>query len=142
MLLSNFSVLSFEENAHRTNHKLYFPLIVEIKDSNVMIEVKIFFDKPVKKNLKILDSIREIATDHGDDYTTGCLLDYPYFKEHYEMIVIDLSKQQALNADPRTIQRINFTGNLNRDGYTTTFFFLEEAKDTILDFSQGTVRVL
>ena len=142
MPLSNFSVLSFEKNAHRTSHKLYFPPIVEIKDYNVMIEVKIFFDKPVKKNLKILDSIREIATDHGDDYTTGCLLDYLYFKEHYEMIVIDLSKQQALNADPRTIQRINFTGNLNRDGYTTTFFFLEEAKDTILDFSQGTVRVL
>ena len=58
------------------------------------------------------------------------------------MIAIDLSKQQALNVDPRAIQQINFTANLDREGNTTTFFTTEEAKETILDFSQGTVRVL
>ena len=58
------------------------------------------------------------------------------------MIAIDLSKQQALDADPRAIQRINFTANLRRDGNTRFYFILKEAKETILDFSQGTVKVL
>ena len=58
------------------------------------------------------------------------------------MIAIDLSKQQALNADLRAIQQINFTENLDNDGNTTIFFIIEEAKDAILNFSQGTVKVL
>ena len=58
------------------------------------------------------------------------------------MIEVDLSKQQALDADPRAIQQINFIENLDRNGSTRMFFILEEAKETILDFSQGTVRVL
>ena len=80
-------------------------------------------------------------TGQGDDYTTGCLLDYPYFKDNYKMIAVDLSKQQALDADPRAIQQITFTGNLDTDGKTTMFFIFEEAKETVLDFSQGTVKV-
>ena len=70
------------------------------------------------------------------------MLDYPYFKENYKMIAIDLSKQQALDADPRAIQQINFTANLDRAGNTRIYFILEEAKENILDFSQGTVKVL
>ena len=58
------------------------------------------------------------------------------------MIAVDLSKQQALNADPRAIQQINFTANLDRAGNTRVYFILEEAMETILDFSQGTVKVL
>ena len=58
------------------------------------------------------------------------------------MIAVDLSKQQALDPDPRAIQQINFTANLGRDGNTIVYFILEEAKETILDFSQGTVKVL
>ena len=58
------------------------------------------------------------------------------------MIAIDLSKQQALDADPKEIQQINFTANLDRDGSTTIFFIIEEARETILDFLQGTVKVL
>ena len=58
------------------------------------------------------------------------------------MIVIDLSKQEALDADPRAIQQINFTANLDRDGNTTMFFIIEEAKESVLDFSQGAVKVL
>ena len=57
------------------------------------------------------------------------------------MIAVDLSKQQALDADPRAIQQINFTANLDRDGNTTMFFIIEEAKETVLDFSQGTIKV-
>ena len=83
------------------------------------------------------ENIRKIATDKGDDYTTGCLLDYSYFNQDYKMIAIDLIKQQALDADPRAIQQINFTANLDRAGNTTMFFTIEEAKETMLDISQG-----
>ena len=86
----------------------------------------------------------------GDDYTTGYLLDYKYFNEYYKMIAIDLSKQQALHGHTNAIQQINFTGNLNcKDNQarnindnTTMFFIIEEAKETILDLSQGTVKLL
>ena len=69
------------------------------------------------------------------------MLDYSYFKDHYKIIAIDLSKQQALDADPGAIQQINFTANLDRQGNTTVFFIIEEAKETVLNFSQGTVKV-
>ena len=92
--------------------------------------------------MRTCDNIREVAMGQGDDYKTGCLIDYPYLKDHYKMIAIDLSQQQALDADPKAIQQINFTGNLNRREGATMFFIIEEAKKTILDFSQGTVKVL
>ena len=100
-----------------------------------MTDGKNFFDQPINSDLKTYDNIRKIATGYGDDYTTGCLLDYSYFKDYYKTIAIDLSKQQALNADPRAIQQINFTANLDRAGNTTIFFIAEEAKETMLDFS-------
>ena len=107
-----------------------------------MIDGKNVFDQPINSNNKTYENIRKIATGQGDGYTTGCLLDYPYFKDHYKMIALDLSKQQALDADPRAIQQINFTANLDRAGNTTMFFIIEEAKETALDFSQGAVKVL
>ena len=70
------------------------------------------------------------------------MLDYSYFKENYKMIAIDLRKQQVLDADPRAIQQINFTANLDREGNTTMFFITEEAKENVFDFSQGSVKVL
>ena len=91
---------------------------------------------------KTYENIRKTATGQGDDYTTGGLLDYSYFKENYKMIVIDLNKQQALDADPRAIQQINFTANLDRAEGVTMFFVIEEAKETVLDFSRGMVKVL
>ena len=107
-----------------------------------MINGENVFDQPIKNNKITYDNIRKIATGQGDDYTTGCLLDYPYFIDTYKTIAVDLSKQQALDADPRAIQQINFTANLDRDGKTRVYFILEEAKETTLDFSQATVKVL
>ena len=106
-----------------------------------MIDGKNFFDHPKNSDLKTYENIRRISTGQGDDYTTSYLLDYSYFKHHYQMIAIDLSKQQVLDADPRAIQRINFTANLDRAGDTIIFFITEEAKETVLDFSRGTVKV-
>ena len=138
----NLFVLAFENDNHRTSDERYYLPIVEIKDYNIMINGENIFDQPIKNNKVTYDNIRKIATGQGDDYTTGCLLDYPYFKDTYKMIAVDLSKQQALDADPRAIQQINFTANLDRAGNTRVYFILEEAKETILDFSKGTVKVL
>ena len=107
-----------------------------------MIDGKNFFKQTINNDVKTYENIRKITTSQGDDYTTGYLLDYPYFKENYKMIAIDLSRQNELDADPRAIQQINFTANLDRAGNTTMFFIIEEAKETVLDFSQGTVKVL
>ena len=83
------------------------------KYKNMLINGQNFFDQPVRNNLITYDNIQKIATGQGDDYTTGCLLDYDYFKKYYyKMIAIDLCKQQVLDADPKEIQQINFTGNL------------------------------
>ena len=127
-------VLAFENDAQRTSNKRYYIPNVEIKDCNVMIGGKKCFDQPIKNN--------KVTTGQGNDYTTDCLLDYTYFKKYYKMIAIDLSKQQALDADPKAIQQINFTANLNRAGNKRFYFVLEQAKETVFGFSQETVKVL
>ena len=107
-----------------------------------MIDGKNFFDQPVKNDKVTYENIRKIATGRGDDYTTGCLWDYIYFKKYYKIIPVDLSKQQALDADPKAIQQIDYTANLDRAGNTRFYFILEEGKETVFEFSQGTAKVL
>ena len=107
-----------------------------------MIDGRDFFDQPINIMNKTYENIRKIATGKGDDYKTGCLLDYPYFKDHYKMIAVDLRKQQELDADPRKIQQINFTASLDRAGNATIFIIIEQEKETIFEFSQGTVKIL
>ena len=107
-----------------------------------MINGENLFDEAIKNNKVTYENIRKITTGKRDDYTTGCLLDYSYFADTYKMIAVDLRKQEGLDADPRAIQQINFTANLDRAGNTRVYFVLAEAKETILDFSQGTVKVL
>ena len=79
-----------------------------------MIDGKNFFDQPIKNNKVTYGNMRKIAIGQGDDYTTGSLFDSTYFKKYYQMIAIDLRRQQALDADPRAIQQTNFTANLDR----------------------------
>ena len=97
------------------------------------------FDRPTKNDLKTYDNIRNVATGQGDNSKTGCLLDYQYFKKYFKLIAIDLSKQQKLDANPNAMQQINFTGNLTRAGGAKMYFIIEEAKETVLDCSKGTV---
>ena len=106
-----------------------------------MIDAKNLFDQPVKNDKVAYENIRKIAIGQGDDYATGCLLYYTYFKKYCKIIAIDLSKQQALDADPKAIQQINFTAKLDREGNRRLYFTLEESKETIFGFSQGTVKV-
>ena len=107
-----------------------------------MIYGRKFFDKPIKNDLKRYDNIRKTEIGRGDDYTTGCFLDYPYLKKYDKLIAIDLSKQQKLDADPKAIQEINFTENQTRGEGATIFFVIKEAKETVLNFTKGTVKVL
>ena len=139
--INRLFVLAFENDAQRISKKIYIPN-VEIKDYSVMIDGKNFLDQPIKDNKVTYENIRKITTGQGYDYTTGCLLDYIYFKKYYKMIAIDLSKQQALDVEPKAIQQINFTANLDRVGNTRFYFILEEVKETVFEFSQGTVKVL
>ena len=73
-------------------------------------------------------------------YTTDCLLDFPYFEKNYKLIAADLSKQKDLDADSRAIQQIIFTGKI--DDQTRVYYILEQSKETILEFSKGTTKVL
>ena len=107
-----------------------------------MIDGKNVFDQPINNMIKTYENIRKITIGQRDDYTTGCLLEHTYFKKCYKMIAIDLSKQQTLDADPKAIQQIYFTVNLNRDSNTRFYFILEEVKETVFEFSQVTVKVL
>ena len=135
-------VLAYKNYTQRTTAKGYYLPNVEIKDYNIMINGENLFDQQIKDNKVTYENIKKIATGQGDDYTAGCLLDYPYFKDSYKMIAVDLSKQQALDADPRVIQQINFIANLDRADNIRIHFILEEAKETILNFEQGNVKVL
>ena len=78
-----------------------------------MVDGKNFFDQEINDYIETYDNIRNIATGKGDDYTTGCLLDFSYFKDHYKMVAIDLSQKQALDADPRAIEQMNFTSKFS-----------------------------
>ena len=93
-----------------------------------MINGRIFFNQPINNMNNTYENIRKIAIGKGDDYTTGCLLDYCYFKENYKLIAIDLSKPQALDADPGAIQQINFKENFDRVGNTTIFSLIKQKK--------------
>ena len=109
---------------------------MEIKDFNVLIDGKPFFEIPVKNKEEAYEAIIEMSKNN--DYTTGNLLDYEYFKDHYKLIAIDLSKQTELeNTDLK--QQINFIGRLEEDA--TIFFIIEKKEETIFDFSQNSVTV-
>ena len=97
-------------------------------------------DKPVNDQIKRYNEIEKTGSGQGDDYTTGCLLDYKYFKENYQLIVADLSKEKALDADPRAIQQIVFTAEVETN--LITYYILEQSRETVLEFYKGTAKVL
>ena len=97
--------LSFENEDDRTSFSKYYVLKIEIKDFNVLIDGKLFFEIPVKNKEETYEAIIEM--NRNNDYKTGNLLDYDYFKDHYQLIAIDLSKQIGLE-NPDLKQQINF----------------------------------
>ena len=106
---------------------------------------KNFYDQAINDSIKQYDGIRKISTGQGDDYTTGCLLDFACFEKNYRLITADLSKQKALDFDSRAIQQIIFTGKIKAAADNTRaiiYYILEQSKETMLEFSKGTTKVL
>ena len=133
-------VLSFENEDDRTSYYKYYVPSVEVKDYNVLIDGNAFFELPIKNIDETYEKIIQIA-DHSGYYTRGNLLDYKYFKEHYKLIVIDLSKQIELeNKDIK--QQINFIGNLDRDDGAVMFFIIEKSEETIIEFLQNYASIV
>ena len=126
-------VLSFENEDERTAYYKYYLPNLEIKNYNGLIDGNPFFELPVKNIEETYEKILQISDDNGY-FTRGNLLDFNYFKEHYKMIAIDLSKQIALeNKD--TKQQINFMGSLDRDEGATMVFIIEKQEETVIELS-------
>ena len=130
-----------EENNVKKDHRdffsHYYVLNAETKDFSVLIRGKSFFDLPVKNGEDTYEKITEMS--RNNDYTTGNLLDFAYFKENYRLIATDLSKQTKLK-DP---QQNNFIGKLEgQNNGATIFFIIEKSKETTLEFLQNSVNIL
>ena len=126
--------------ANRDSYRKYFVPRVDITSYNVLIDGRNFYDQPINDSVRKCDEIRKIATGKRDNYATGCLLHYDYFKKNYQLIAVDLSKQRELDADPRAIQQIEFIGMLKTR--SNVFTILEKSKETILEFYKGTAKVM
>ena len=121
--MNRLFLLLFKNKDDRTSHSGHYLPKVEIKDYNAMINS--FFDQAISNDFKTYENLRKFTTGQGDEYTAGCLLDYPYCKDNYKMIAINLSKQKALYSDPNAIQQISFTSHLVRAGDIAMFFIIE-----------------
>ena len=110
-----------------------------------MIDGRNFYDQPINDLIKQYDEVRKVSTGQGDDYTTGCLFDYAYFKNNYRLTVVDLSIWKALDADARAIQQIVFQGVVGGAADNTKirlYTILEKSKETVLEFYKGIAKVL
>ena len=121
---------------NRDSFSNYYVPNVEIKDFNVLIDGKIFFDLPVKNEEETYKKMIDIS--NNNDYTTANLLDSAYFKENYKWIAIDLSKQTKLK-EP---QQINFIGKLYKDNGATMFFIIKKSEETTLNFLQNSATII
>ena len=141
-----FFVLAFantdndDKKVERNSHRNYFLLRVNVTNCNVLIDGRNFYNQPVNGLVKQYDEIRKIVTGQEDDYTTGCLLDYQYFKDHCNLIAVDLSKQKEEDADSRAIQQTEFYGMLKTNSQVCTV--LDKSKERMLEFYTGTTKVL
>ena len=123
-----------------------------IKNYNVIINGKNFYDQAIDSDIKRYEEIRKSTTGQDEDYTIGCLLDYNYIKNHYRLIAVDLSRQKELDADPKAIQQIEFVGKLKKlDAYGNAtdagndqsmfvLTILEKIKETRLKFSHKSYK--
>ena len=113
---------------------------LKIENYNIEIDGRNFYDQAINGSFKQYDEIQKISIGQGNDYTTGCLLDFVYFKEKYRLIAADLSKQKALDADLRAIQQIIFTDKTSGD--VIIYYILEKSKETISEFSKEQTKLL
>ena len=130
-------VLAYQNVDDRQSYDEFYLPKVMIKDYNVIIDKLAFFDLPIKTD-EAYEKIIDIS--RNNEYTTGNLLDYDYFKKYYKLIPIDLSKQQALQENEDLIQQINFIGRLEEAA--NIFIVIEKKEKTISNFSQNLANVI
>ena len=125
--------------ATKNGQQKYYFTRIDLKKYNVIIDGRNFYDNPIKSDIEKCRELKKVMIRKGEDYTTGSLLDYDYFKKNYKLVAVDLSKQKELDADPRAIQQIEFKYVLETN--STIYWVLEKSKETISEFYKGTVKV-
>ena len=113
----------------RDSHRKHFLSREDITNFHVLIDGRNFYDQPIRDQIKKYDEIREGAPKQGDNYTSGCLLNYQYFRDHYQLITVNFRKQVELDADPRAIQQIEFNGIRKTNAQVCTIFFNAEIQE-------------
>ena len=131
-------VLAYQNADDRQSFSQFYLPRVMVKDFNVIIDKLAFFDLPIKTEEEAYEKIIDIS--RNNEYTTGNLLDYDYFKKHFKLIAIDLSKQQVLEENEDLIQQINFIGKLEEEA--NVFIIIEKKEFTILEFSQNLANII
>ena len=131
-------VLAYQNANDRQSFSQFYLPNVMVKDYNVIIDKLAFFDLPIKSEEEVYEKITDIS--RNNEYTTGNLLDYDYFKKYYKLIAIDLSKQQVLQENEDLIQENNFIGKLEEAA--NVFIIIEMKENTILEFSQNLANVI
>ena len=126
------NVANNENQVNINSFKKYFLPRVKIENYNIEIDGRNSYDYQVNGLIKQYDEVRKVSTGQGDDYTTGCLLDFAYFKDYYRLIAADWSKQKALDADLIAIQQIFFTSTVKTRAII--YYIPEQSKETILEF--------
>ena len=134
-ILADANDHQFNENSQQ----IYYLPRNDLNKYNVIIDGRNFYDNPILSNTAKYRELKKVMIGKEEDYTTGSLLDYNYFKKHYELVAVDLSKQKELDADPRAIQQIEFKYMLGTN--STIYWVLEKSKETMLEFYKGTVKV-
>ena len=125
-----------QKKDYRDSFSHYYVPKVQIKDFNVLIDGKRFFDLPIKNEEEAYEKIIDMS---NNNYTTGNLLDFAYCKENYKLIAIDLSKQTKL----KDLQQINFAGKIEgQDNGVMMFFIIERSEETTFEFLQNSVNIL
>ena len=131
-------VLAYQNPDDRQSFSQFYLPRVMVKDFNIIINKLAFFDLPIKTEEEAYEKIIDIS--RNNEYTTCNLLDYDYFKKYYELLAIDLSKQQVLQENEDLIQQINFIGKLEEAA--NAFIIIEKKENTILEFSQNLANVI
>ena len=133
-----YDATNITEAGIKDNRKYFLPK-AEIKSYNVLSDETNFYDQPINNFKKYYDEVRKNSIGQGDDYTTGCLLGYAYFKDNYKLIAVGLNKRNALDADPRATQQLVFQGFAGQK--LIQYIFLEKSKETVIEFFEGIAKV-
>ena len=124
---------------NRDDQRKYYLPRIDLNKYNIIIDGRNFYDNPIESDIEKYRELKKVMIGKGEDYTTGSLLDFDYYKKHFKLVAVDLSKQKELDAYPRAIQQTEFKYMLETN--STIYWILEKSKETILEFYKGTVKV-